>query len=301
VTITPATGYGNATVTVKPAALEAGAASRTATITVTTADNAVSQTVTLTQNAPEPVGPVGNYVDLVSTPVLFCSNNYAWNVTNNPDYATSGENGSDTKKPDTETLYGSGKGTGKLYSYSHYDNKDIYMQFASPADYAPVFLMAAEGNITAKNVWTDGAFTFYVPVYKLEAGKTLCFDYGTYATNKSARYWISEVSLDGGSTWVAFDTGQTYETPGLKVAANTDLGTGSRVAYYYAGTYTIANTLENTMIIVRLRCADGTHYMSGTTATKPNSSAAVRIIGYDHKVEADANAETVKGPKIYIR
>jgi hypothetical protein len=301
VTITPATGYGNATVTVKPAALEAGAASRTATITVTTADNAVSQTVTLTQNAPEPVGPVGNYVDLVSTPVLFCSNNYAWNVTNNPDYATSGENGSDTKKPDTETLYGSGKGTGKLYSYSHYDNKDIYMQFASPADYAPVFLMAAEGNITAKNVWTDGAFTFYVPVYKLEAGKTLCFDYGTYATNKSARYWISEVSLDGGSTWAAFDTGQTYETPGLKVAANTDLGTASKVSYYYAGTYTIANTLENTMIIVRLRCADGTHYMSGTTATKPNSSAAVRIIGYDHKVEADANAETVKGPKIYIR
>lgn len=301
VTITPATGYGNATVTVKPAALEAGAASRTATITVTTADNAVSQTVTLTQNAPEPVGPVGNYVDLVSTPVLFCSNNYAWNVTNNPDYATSGENGSDTKKPDTETLYGSGKGTGKLYSYSHYDNKDIYMQFASPADYAPAFLMAAEGNITAKNVWTDGAFTFYVPVYKLEAGKTLCFDYGTYATNKSARYWISEVSLDGGSTWAAFDTGQTYETPGLKVAANTDLGTASKVSYYYAGTYTIANTLENTMIIVRLRCADGTHYMNGTTATKPNSSAAVRIIGYDHNVEADANAETVKGPKIYIR
>lgn len=301
VTVTPATGYGNATVTVKPAALEAGAASRTATITVTTADNAVSQTVTLTQNAPEPVGPVGNYVDLVSTPVLFCSNNYAWNVTNNPDYATSGENGSDTKKPDTETLYGSGKGTGKLYSYSHYDNKDVYMQFASPADFAPAFLMAAEGNITAKNVWTDGAFTFYVPVYKLEAGKTLCFDYGTYATNKSARYWISEVSLDGGSTWAAFDTGQTYETPGLKVAANTDLGTATKIAYYHAGTYTIANTLENTMIIVRLRCADGTYYMNGTTATKPNSSAAVRIIGYDHKVEADANAETVKGPKIYIR
>ena len=301
VTITPATGYGNATVTVKPAALEAGAASRTATITVTTADNAVSQTITLTQNAPEPVGPVGNYVDLVSTPVLFCSNNYAWNVTNNPDYASPGENGSDTKKPDTETLYGSGKGTGKLYSYSHYDNKDVYMQFASPADFAPAFLMAAEGNITAKNVWTDGAFTFYVPVYKLEAGKTLCFDYGTYATNKSARYWISEVSLDGGSTWAAFDTGQTYETPGLKVAANTDLGTGNKVACYHAGTYTIANTLENTMIIVRLRCADGTYYMTGTTATKPNSSAAVRIIGYDHKVEADANAETVKGPKIYIR
>ena len=110
VTVTPATGYGNASVTVTPAALEAGAASRTATITVTTADNAVSQTVTLTQNAPEPTGPVGNYVDLAATPVLFCSNNYAWNVSNNPDYATSGENGSDTKKPDTETLFGTGKG-----------------------------------------------------------------------------------------------------------------------------------------------------------------------------------------------
>ena len=301
VTVTPASGYGDASVTVTPAALEAGAASRTATITVTTADNAVSQTVTLTQNAPEPAGPVGNYVDLASTPVLFCSNNYAWNVTNNPDYATSGENGSDTKKPDSESLFGSGKGTGFLYSYSHYDNKEVYMQFVSPGEFSPAYLMAAEGNITVKNAWTDDAFTFYIPVHKLEAGKTLCFDYGTYATNKSARYWISEVSLDGGSTWAAFDTGQTYETPGLKVAANTDLGTASKVSYYYAGTYTIANTLENTMIIVRLRCADGTHYMNGTTATKPNSSAAVRIIGYDHNVVADTNAETVKGPKIYIK
>jgi hypothetical protein len=282
-------------------ALEPGAADRTAVITVAAKDYpGYSETIFVEQIAPAPAGPTGNYVDLTATPVLFCSNNYAWNVSNNPDYATSGENGSDTKKPDTETLFGTGKGTGFLYSYSHYDNKEVYMQFTSPGS-TPAYLMAAEGNITVKNVWTDGAFNFYVPVFKLEAGKTLCFDYGTYATNKSARYWISEVSLDGGSTWAAFDTGQTYETPGLKVAANTDLGTGSRVAYYYAGTYTIANTLENTMIIVRLRCADGTHYMSGTTATKPNSSAAVRIIGYDHKVEADANAETVKGPKIYIR
>ena len=301
VTVTPATGYGNASVTVTPAALEAGAASRTATITVTTADNAVSQTVTLTQNAPEPTGPVGNYVDLAATPVLFCSNNYAWNVSNNPDYATSGENGSDTKKPDTETLFGTGKGTGFLYSYSHYDNKEVYMQFVSPGEFSPAYLMAAEGNITVKNAWTDDAFTFYIPVHKLEAGKTLCFDYGTYATNKSARYWNSEVSLDGGQTWASFDTGSTFETPGLKATANTDLGTKSKVAYYYAGTYSIANTVENTVIIVRLRCADGTHYMNATNTDKPNSSAAIRIIGYDHAVEADANSETVKGPKIYIK
>lgn len=301
VTVTPATGFGDAAVTVTPAALEAGAPSRTATITVKTADNAVSQTVTLTQNAPEPVGPVGNYVDLASTPVLFCSNNYAWNVTNNPDYATSGENGSDTKKPDSESLFGSGKGTGFLYSYSHYDNKEVYMQFVSPGEFSPAYLMAAEGNITVKNAWTDDAFTFYVPVYKLEVGKTLCFDYGVYATNKSARYWISEVSLDGGQTWVAFDTGYNYETPELKAAANTDLGTKSKVAVHLSGTYNVANAVENTVIIVRLRCADGAHYMNGTSAAKPNSSAAVRIIGYDHSVEGDANSETVKGPKIYIK
>lgn len=301
VTVTPATGYGDASVTVTPAALEAGAASRTATITVKTADNAVSQTVTLTQNAPEPVGPVGNYVDLASTPVLFCSNNYAWNVTNNPDYATSGENGSDTKKPDSESLFGSGKGTGFLYSYSHYDNKEVYMQFVSPGEFSPAYLMAEEGNITVKNAWTDDAFTFYVPVYKLEVGKTLCFDYGVYATNKSARYWISEVSLDGGQTWAAFNTGYNYETPELKAAANTDLGTASKVAVYLAGTYNVANAVENTVIIVRLRCADGAHYMNGTSAAKPNSSAAVRIIGYEHEVVADKNSETVKGPKIYIK
>jgi hypothetical protein len=41
--------------------------------------------------------------------------------------------------------------------------------------------------------------------------------------------------------------------------------------------------------------------MNGTTATKANTSAAVRIIGSDHDVETDSNADTVKGPKIYIK
>ena len=300
-TVSPAEGTGNGSVTVTMTALEPGAADRTAVITVAAKDYpGYSETIFIEQIAPAPAGPTGNYVDLTATPVLFCSNNYAWNVSNNPDYATSGENGSDTKKPDTETLFGTGKGTGFLYSYSHYDNKEVYMQFTSPGS-TPAYLMAAEGNITVKNVWTDGAFNFYVPVFKLEAGKTLCFDYGVYATNKSARYWISEVSLDGGQTWAPFDTGYNYETPGLKVKANTDLGTASKVEVHINGTYAITNSVENTMIVVRFRCADGTHYMNGTTATKANTSAAVRIIGSDHDVETDSNADTVKGPKIYIK
>ena len=302
ITLSPAEGTGNGRVVVMVTQLEAGAANRTATINVSAKNYPqCTASISLEQIAPEPVGPAGSYIDISVTPILFCSNSYVWNVTNNPDYASSGETGSDTKKPDTETLYGSGKGTGFLYSYSHYTNKDVYMQFVSAPEFQSTFLMAGEGNITAKNVWTNAAFTFYVPVYKLEAGKTLCFDYGTYATNKSGRYWNSEVSFDGGQTWVSFNTGHSFETPGLKVSANTDLGTESKVEYHYAGTYSIPNTIENAEIIVRLRCADGTHYMNGSDKTAPSAGAAVRIIGYEQDVENDANAATIMGPKIYIK
>ena len=296
VTVTPASGYGDASVTVTPAALEAGAASRTATITVTTADNAVSQTVTLTQNAPEPVGPVGNYVDLVSTPVLFRSNNQAWNMTYNAPYAS----------PD-QTGYVEGPGTGILYSYSHYENKDVYAQVVN-GNYPDMahdilYIMATEGNITFKVVWTDDAIVFHVPVSKVGVGKTVHFDYGVYGSNGCPIYWNSEISIDGGQTWTSFTTEQVGLTAPNGASANSKLQDSQKKEEPLHGTYVMPRAIEKQELLVRVRCVDGSWILSKSgpkTGTSPASGSAFRIIGSDQNVADHKTSEEAYGPKIYV-
>ena len=303
VTVTPASGYGDASVTVTPAALEAGAASRTATITVTTADNAVSQTVTLTQNAPEPVGPVGNYVDLASTPVLFCSNDYAWNVTNNPDYASQGENGGG-KTPSGQTITGTGVGSGKLHSYTHYDNKSVFMQFeqasAGHESKAVAFIMAAEGNITAKQLWTEDAFVFHLPVWKIAAGQSLCADFGLYCKGDTTpKYYALEASFDGGATWKKFNTGVADASPNNGGESNLVLSkTPDHVNFPHLA-IAVTENIENTEVLVRLRVVDATCSVNGSTTRTAPGAGAVRLLGGDQTTLA-GSADVVMGPKFYI-
>lgn len=293
VTVTPATGYGNASVTVTPAALEAGAASRTATITVTTADNAVSQTVTLTQNAPEPTGPAGNYVDLAATPVLFCSNNQAWNMENNPDYASSGNTGAV-----------SGLGSGYLKSYSHFDNTSVYMQFEAAAtgheSKAAVFIMAAEGNITAKQLWTEDAFVFHLPVWKIAAGQSLCADFGLYCKGDTTpKYYAFEASFDGGATWKKFNTGVTDASPNNGGESNLVLSkTPDHVNFPHLA-IAVTENIENAEVLVRLRVVDATCSVNGSTSRTSPGAGAVRLLGGDQTTLA-GSADAVMGPKFYI-
>ena len=292
-TVTPATGYGNASVTVTPAALEAGAASRTATITVTTADNAVSQTVTLTQNAPEPTGPAGNYVDLAATPVLFCSNNQAWNMENNPDYASSGNTGAV-----------SGLGSGYLKSYSHFDNTSVYMQFEAAAtgheSKAAVFIMAAEGNITAKQLWTEDAFVFHLPVWKIAAGQSLCADFGLYCKGDTTpKYYAFEASFDGGATWKKFNTGVTDASPNNGGESNLVLSkTPDHVNFPHLA-IAVTENIENAEVLVRLRVVDATCSVNGSTSRTSPGAGAVRLLGGDQTTLA-GSADAVMGPKFYI-
>ena len=235
-----------------------------------------------------------NYVDLVQTPVLFCSNNQAWNVANSPDYASSGKTGSEKEG-------GSGKGDGRLKSYSHVDNPDVFMQFVSPNAYGPFFLMAAEGNITAQNLWTDDAFTFHIPVSKIEAGQVLNIEYGLYGTKAAPAYWNSEVSFDGGNTWTTFTTGHEYTTPVAQASANSFAGTKDKSEVHVLGKCEVPVAVENAEIIVRVRCADGARGIGGTDRETPSASGTFRLIGGEgHDVENDANTEPVKGPKIYV-
>ncbi len=295
-TVSPAEGTGNAAVTVTFTELAPGADNRTTTITVSAKEYAgYTQTIIVEQIAPPPAEPEGNYVDLTATPVLFCSNNQAWNVANSPDYATSGKTGS-------EAVGGSGKGDGRLKSYSHVDNPEVFMQFVSPNTYGPIFIMAAEGNITAQNVWTDDAFTFHIPVSKINAGQTLHIEYGLYGTDAAPSYWNSEVSLDGGATWISFETGEKYTTAGIAVEANSWAGSTKKSEVHVAGSCVLSKTIEKMELLVRIRCADGTYTINGKTRTAPSSSGTIRIIGgVGHDVENNANIEPVMGPKIYVK
>ena len=293
VTVTPATGYGDASVTVTPAALEPGAASRTATITVTTADNAVSQTVTLTQNAPEPTGPVGNYVDLATSAVLFCSNNQAWNMENNPDYAS---------KDNTGAV--SGAGSGYLRSYSHYENTSVFMQFETAAvgheSKPTIFIMANEGNITAKQLWTEDAFVFHLPVWKITAGQTLCVDFGVYCNGAtSPMYYAMEASFDGGQTWKKFTTGDAGTSPNNGGEANVVLPKNKTHNNYPHSTVAVTENLENTEVLVRYRVVDATCSVDGNTARTAPGAGAVRLLGGDQTTLA-GSADVVMGPKFYI-
>ena len=283
--VSPAEGNGNATVTITMDPLASG--TRTAKITVAAKNiEGLTSVVNLEQKEQAQVA----YVNLSETPVLFCSNNQAWNMEKNPDYATNDKTGAV-----------SGKGTGYLRSYSHYDNEAVYMQFVSPNAFGPMFIMANEGNITAQNIWTDDAFTFHIPVSKIEAGHILNFEYGLYGTKAAPAYWNSEVSFDGGNTWVTFNTGHSYETPVAKASANCFAGTKEKTEVHVAGKCEVPTVVENAEIIVRMRCADGAYGINGNERTEPSTSGTFRLIGGEgHDVGDNANVEPVMGPKIYV-
>lgn len=283
--VSPAEGNGNATVTITMDPLASG--TRTAKITVAAKNiEGLTSVVNLEQKEQAQVA----YVNLSETPVLFCSNNQAWNMDKNPDYATNDKTGAV-----------SGKGTGYLRSYSHYDNEAVYMQFVSPNAFGPMFIMANEGNITAQNIWTDDAFTFHIPVSKIEAGHILNFEYGLYGTKAAPAYWNSEVSFDGGNTWVTFNTGHSYETPVAKASANCFAGTKEKTEVHVAGKCEVPTVVENAEIIVRMRCADGAYGINGNERTEPSTSGTFRLIGGEgHDVGDNANVEPVMGPKIYV-
>jgi hypothetical protein len=300
VTVSPAEGSGNKTVTVKMAQLEEGAANRTATISVAAKNYPqCTASVSVEQIAPEPSGPVGAYVDLAATPVLFCSNNYTWNITNNPDYASSGMTGGGKVEGE-----GTGAGSGRLKSYSHLENKDVFMQYEdSPVEFQTAqFIMAAEGNITARKIWTDDAFAFHIPAWKLTAGKTLCFDFQIYCKGSTTpKYWAVEVSFDGGQTYTMFDTGVTGESSPRNNAAANFVIAEDEGFWPVAATYALSENKENVDMIVRFRAVDGAYSIAVNSPEKTSpGNGAVRIFGYEQTTLA-GDPSVVSGPTIYIK
>lgn len=280
-TVTPATGNGNADMVIAVTAAPNDDV-RTATVTVRSNDIPdIFKVVNVTQSA--------TFVDL-TTPVLFNSSQQAWNMTNNPDYASSGATGAV-----------SGKGTGRLRSYTYPDNDMLYAQVVTPSSYGMTYIMAAEGNITFKKLWTKDAIEFHIPILNADKGSILHFDYGIMGVAYCPMYWNSEISLDGGAKWESFTTG-TKTTATNGTASNTVLPGKSNVEVSYNATYTFSKAVQRSEIIIRIICVDGTMYNNGTSATEPHKNGTVRIIGADHDYDGDANKEgVVKGPKFYLK
>lgn len=293
--VSPSEGNGNGTVTVTMSPLAPGVTSRTAQITVAAKNiEGLEAVVALEQKEPLKL----NFIDLYETPVLFNCSQQSWNVAHNAEYITAGQTGSNENS----------KGTGRAQSYSHYDNKDLYMQFVdAPTDgYGSelVYIMPADGALTVNKTWTDDAFEFHIPVMRLDYGSTINFDYGLAQGGSNApRIWASEVSFDGGKTWVAFETGNSATSPNNGDVGNTVLTAKTKKPNYYKGTYQMTEAVQDIELLIRVRSVDASHVWSGTaekTVSKPQGTSIRLIGGSDHPWVEKQEEPVVYGPKIYI-
>lgn len=281
ISVTPASATGNADVTIKVEAAPDDDV-RAGTVTFKSDDLPdIFKVVNIIQSA--------TYIDL-TVPVLFNSSNQAWNMANNPLYASSGENG-----------HVEGPGTGRLCSYTYPANDMLYAQVVTPSTHGMTFIMPATGNITFKKIWTKDAVEFHIPVLKANKDQTLYFDFGVMGTSYAPKYWNVEISLDGGSKWESFKTGESVDTP-IGAKANITLPGKSNTEKNVNATYVFSKTVEKAEIIARVICVDGTMQQNDTPITAPHKSGTFRIIGADHDYEADANIDgVVKGPKFQLR
>ena len=294
-TVSPSEGNGNGKVTVTMSPLAPGVASRTAQITVAAKNiEGLETVVALEQKEPHKL----NFIDLYETPVLFNCSQQSWNVANNAEYITPDQTGSNENS----------KGTGRAQSYSHYDNKDLYMQFVD----APtggfgselLYIMPIDGALTVNKTWTDDAFEFHIPVERLDYGSTLNFDYGLAQGGTNApRIWASEVSFDGGKTWIAFETGSSATSPNNGAVGNSVLTSANKKPNYFKGTYQMAEAVQDIELLVRVRSVDASHGWSGsaTKEIKSPQGTSIRLIGgSDHPWVEKKEEPVVYGPKIYV-
>ena len=293
--VSPSEGNGNGKVTVTMSPLAPGVTSRTAQIKVAAKNiEGLEAVVALEQKEPLKL----NFIDLYETPVLFNCSQQSWNVANNAEYITAGQTGSNENS----------KGTGRAQSYSHYDNKDLYMQFVdAPTDgYGSelVYIMPADGALTVNKTWTDDAFEFHIPVMRLDYGSIINFDYGLAQGGSNApRIWASELSFDGGKTWIAFETGNTATSPTNNAVGNTVLASGNKKPNYYKGTYQMTEAVQDIELLVRVRSVDASHAWTGSaqkSVSKPQGTSIRLIGGSDHPWVEKQEEPVVYGPKIYV-
>lgn len=293
--VSPSEGNGNGKVTVTMSPLAPGVASRTAQITVAAKNiEGLETVVALEQKEPLKL----NFIDLYETPVLFNCSQPSWNIANNVEFITPGNTGA---------VEGASIGSGRAKSYSHMDNTDLYMQFvdAETDGYMDVsYIMPGDGALTVKTCWTDDAFTFHIPVKKLDYGSILNFDYGLVAGGSNMPViWNSEVSFDGGKTWESFETGETKQSDNTGGVGNTIIKTKQKVANRFQGRFNVQAGAQDVDMVIRIRIVDAKYVLDKngkeSAASKP-AGTSIRLIGYEHPWVEKQEEPVVYGPKIYM-
>lgn len=293
--VSPSEGNGNGKVTVTMSPLAPGVTSRTAQIKVAAKNiEGLEAVVALEQKEPLQL----NFIDLYETPVLFNCSQQSWNIANNVEFITPGNTGA---------VEGASIGSGRAKSYSHVDNTDLYMQFvdAETDGYKDVsYIMPADGALTVKTCWTDDAFTFHIPVKKLDYGSILNFDYGLVAGGANMPViWNSEVSFDGGKTWESFETGETKQSANNGGVGNTIIKTKQKVANRFQGRFNVQAGAQDVDMVIRIRIVDAKYVLDKngkeSAASKP-AGTSIRLIGYEHPWVEKQEEPVVYGPKIYV-
>lgn len=293
--LSPTEGNGNGKVTVTMSPLAPGVANRTAQITVAAKNiEGLETVVALEQKEPLKL----NFIDLYETPVLFNCSQPSWNIANNVEFITPGNTGA---------VEGASIGSGRAKSYSHMDNTDLYMQFvdAETDGYMDVsYIMPGDGALTVKTCWTDDAFTFHIPVKKLDYGSILNFDYGLVAGGSNMPViWNSEVSFDGGKTWESFETGETKQSDNTGGVGNTIIKTKQKVANRFQGRFNVQAGAQDVDMVIRIRIVDAKYVLDKNgkegAASKP-AGTSIRLIGYEHPWVEKQEEPVVYGPKIYM-
>lgn len=280
-TVSPASGSGNGTLSIS-ATPNGLSEPRTGTILLTSADESLllKFEISVTQ---EIMGDLDAFIDLKENKVEWICNNQALAMETSPDYAHSGQNGAV-----------SGKGTGIFYPSSFADL--AYAQFVHDSGngktYTTTFIIAKEGNIAFKQIWTGDAIEFHVPVVKIAQGQILHFDFGLRGTAACPAYYRAEATFDGGKTWVAFDTGETF-TPADGISANAFLTTADRAVPYNA-TLEAPATLELSELVVRIVVAYGNIRVNKSTSEEPAANGTLRLMN------TTKAATLFDGPTLYV-
>ena len=172
ITVTPASGTGDGTVTISATPNKTTLA-RTATVSVVAtevellqADVAVSQEVYIS---------LDGWIDLEIEQMLWDCSSQDRAKQISPDFAHSGQNGAV-----------SGKGLGVFYPSSHADISHANFAKGNNVSYTTTFIISQEGHYAFKKIWQDDAIEFHIPVVRIEQGRTLHFDFGMQATGGTA-------------------------------------------------------------------------------------------------------------------
>ena len=294
-TVAPASGNGNGSITLTAAANEG--AERTATVTVTA--GSLSKTVAVSQEGLPPFASV-----------VWCADNLAWNIANNPEYPGPQEGATNYQATAAK------HGTGIVYPKEGGEN-GAYMQYIDAKGDSEWTLNSSNGkfilvdkgakgsfgteggDIGFRSPWTNDAWNFHVPTKNVvPAGKTICFAFTFLGTGASPKYWAAEIKI--GDKWELMDTGVSEKSTGTDAPdapSNVILLTPDRTHSHYDCSYTLAQDIPAGEVLIRLRVVDATIKLSGGAVASPSSTATVRFVGWSQDGRPIKDGH---GPTIYV-